>query len=62
METQPSEVQGSEVTEKEAELDTKLVQLKLVTERSEKVLATGKRETTKRHVVNNACEQCVKRM
>ena len=25
METQPSEVQGSEVTEKEAELETKLV-------------------------------------
>jgi len=63
METQPSEVQGTEVTEKEAELDTKLVQLKLVTERSERILATGKRETIKRHVetlqsVNSASNEC----
>ena len=59
METQPR----SEETEKEAELETKLVQLKLVTERSEKILATGKRETIKRHVetlqsVNSATNEC----
>ena len=60
---QQNEVETPEVSKKERELETKLVQLKLVTERSEKILATGKRETIKRHIetlqaVNSASNEC----
>ena len=48
---------------KEMELETKLTQLNLAVQRSEKILATGKRETIKRHLetlqsVNSSSNQC----
>ena len=52
-----------EMNPKEMELETKLTQLNLAVQRSEKILATGKRETIKRHLetlqsVNSSSNQC----
>ena len=60
---QQNEVETPEVSKKERELEMKLVQLKLVTERSEKILATGKCETIKCHIetlqaVNSVSNEC----
>ena len=52
-----------EMNQKEMELETKLTQLNLAVQRSEKILPTGKRETIKRHLktlqsVNSSSNQC----
>ena len=56
-------VETKQMNPKEIELETKLTQLNLAVQRSEKILASGKRETIKRHLetlqpVNSSSNQC----
>ena len=62
-ETGESTLVNTNLTRIEKELEAKLVQLSLTLKRTEKVLASGKRETIKRHVealqsVNSSTNQC----
>lgn len=61
--TEEETVEKLETNAKDMELETKLTQLKLAVQRSEKILESGKRETIRRHLetlqsVNRSSNQC----